>query len=162
MAGAGPGKPIGFQHKRIVVSPTITSGSAYAAGNALGGLLTFPNAAFRGTASGIVRAIAISDKAKQASAMDLILFIATFTATTDKTAFAPSAADLLNALGVIPVVAGDYSQFSANALACVRSANLPFDLGGSNTDLFGQLVCRGTPTYTSISDLQVGILLEMD
>lgn len=146
-------------------SPTITSGSAYVVGYAVGGLFTFANAVLGASSSpsqsGKILSVLISDKAKQNAALDLILFDSAPTAPTDHTAFAPSAADIAKIVGVVSITAAMYSSFSANAAAWLNP-NLKFFLAAAGTSLYGILVARGTPTYASTSDLQLRLLISQD
>ena len=162
MAGSVSGQPIGRNLKRVAVSPVITASSAYSAGMTLGAVMTFAGMAFRATASGLIVSCVVVDKVKQSSQMDLILFNALPSVLADRATYAPTAADILNIVGVIPIVTANWlTSFSANSVAQLLT-NVPYDLGGSNTDLYGQLVCRGTPTYASVSDLQVSLQAHMD
>jgi hypothetical protein len=141
-------------------TPTITASSAYASGNALGGKLTFANL-LTGGATRIISA-QIVDKIGQKIACDLVLFNQDFTATADKSALAISAADALNAVGVVSFVAGDYASVGTPAVATKSNINLVAH-GSTNLDnnLYGQLVTRGTPTYTSTSDITVKLEVEL-
>jgi hypothetical protein len=140
---------------RFSVTPTISAASVYASGDAVGGLLTFANAA-RFSGGGLwLRQVVILDKDQERAPMDLALFDRTFTATADNSAFDPSDADLANLLTVVPI--SDYSNFNANAVGVSTVLDIPLLLNG--TSLFGQLITRGTPTYTTTTDIIVTALL---
>ena len=143
----------------VSATPTITAG-AYAAKDAVGGLLTFANAAR--TAGGVITimSIALTDLGNQSASLVLVLFDRTFTATADNAAFDPSDADLANCVGHVPISASDYQSFADNAAATVRNVGLQITLNG--TSLFGQLMCLGTPTYGSTADLTVRLGLIRD
>lgn len=136
--------------KRISVTPTISTG-IYAAKDALGGLLTFSNAARASGGSIIIDAATLIDKDQEMVVTDLILFDQTFTASTDNNIFAPSDADLANVIGAIQF--NTYQDFSTNAISSRSGLGLACKLNG--TDLYGQLVTRATPTYTATSDIVV-------
>lgn len=144
----------------ISVTPTITAG-IYSAGDALGGLLTFSSSLYFRHETGVILTATLIDKAKQDSATDLVLFNQTFSATSDNDAFDPSDADLLNCLGVINIGASDYADFNDSSIATVRNIGLIVGTEGQtlSTDqtLYGQLVTRGTPTYTTTSDVVISI-----
>jgi len=155
-----------------VQTPTITT-SAYSAGQAIGGLLTFSLIANQMQGSGRITNVLITDISNQRSAIDLVLFSQTFTATANGSAFAPSNADLLNCIGFINIIAGSYSQFSANTAGIVQVPNFKFVLPevsvvttdrirAKETTLFGQLVSRGTPTYATTTALSVSLIVEID
>jgi hypothetical protein len=144
---------------RIVQTPTVSSGSIYAAKDAIGGLLTFALAARTNVHSSILESVTIVDKGQQMSAMDLVLFNASLTAPTDNAAFDPTDTELLTCIGVVKVVAGDYFDFNDNSVAVVHP-DLPIVVAA--TSLYGVLVSRGTPTYTSTSDIVVSITVRTD
>jgi hypothetical protein len=158
--------------REVIITPTITASSAYASGNALGGLLTITNAALQGQGTSTIQSITLTDIDNQKSAIDLYLSEVTFTATTDKTAFALSAADVLNSAGWVSIAASDYITFGARAVANQKNIGLSFDLNQyatstygaaiQPTTLYGQLVCRGTPTYTTTTSLRLKIVFFQD
>lgn len=140
-------------------TPTIQAAS-YVTGNAIGGLLTFSNAANGGFAK-LLSAVVL-DKANQKIACDLLLFSQTFTATSDKSAIAISAADLANMIGVISFSTGDWvsAAASTNAIATKYNLNLAA-IGAIDNNLYGQLVARGSATYVSTSDITVKVFSEV-
>lgn len=145
---------------QIQVTPTVTASSAYTSGNALGGLLTLTKMGNFGAS--MLRGIVVTDKANQKSAMDILFFGQTFTATTDKNAVAISAGDLVNSMGHVNVATGDWITVgAATAVATKSSLWIPMTvLGGDNT-LYAQLVTRGTPTYAATSDISVRFTFEL-
>ncbi len=145
----------------VSATPTITSGSAYAAGNLLGNLLVF-NKAVRYGRTARINSVIVSDKGNQKAAMDLILFRQqpSNTTLTDKSALAVDPADLVNIIAVLPVLTTSYAAFNANAVAYLGDLRRPVQIDGDVDTLWGLLVCRGTPTYVSTSDLQVSLGLE--
>jgi hypothetical protein len=150
---------IGYDTLEIVQTPTITAG-AYTAGDALGGLLTFANAAKVAGGRGMITKVTIVDDAQQSAPIDLVLFDRTFTATADNAAFDPSDADMQNCLGFIPVANTDYAEFNDNGVATKASGQqmpFEFDLAGGVTSLFGQLVIRVGDTYAATDDITVKI-----
>jgi hypothetical protein len=141
-----------YKITRIAFTPTIDT-SAYAAGDAVGGLLTFSNAA-RFSGGGVrLKKVLLVDKDQEMAPYDLVLFKVTFTATADQAAFDPSDADLANIAAVVRIEPGSYANFTDNAVGASRDLDIPILLDG--TSLFGQLVTRGTPTYSASSDLTV-------
>lgn len=142
-------------------TPTVTAG-AYHAKDAVGGLLTFANAARVAAGSGVIHAVTIIDNAAQSAELVLVLFDRTFTASADNAAFDPSDADLANCIGVIKITSTDYQALADNAVACVKGIGLPYELPAAGTSLFGQLMCTGTPTYVAATDLTVKLHLLQD
>lgn len=145
---------------RLSQTPTVSTSPAYAAKDAIGGLLTFANAARSSGGSCWVEAVQIEDKGQQMAPLDLVLFDRTLTTPTDNAIFAPTDAELATCVGAISFVTSDYRDFSTNAVGVRQGIGLPITLNG--TDLFGVLVNRGAPTYTSTSDIVVTLSVVQD
>ena len=144
------------KNREIVQTPTITAG-IYVAGDAVGGLLTFAQAASVYKGDGRIVKLVIIDDGMQDAILNLMLFDRTFTPTADQDAWAPSDADLQHCLGAIHVVAADYEDGADNSVATVE-CEFDFTLVSAGTSLFGQLVSpTDTPTYTATDDLTVKI-----
>jgi len=141
-------------------TPTITT-SAYTAKDAVGGLLTFTDAGRGVHGSGVVHAVTIIDKDAESAELVLVLFNQSFTPTADNAAFDPSDADLAKCIGKVKVAATDYQAFNDNGIGQVRNVGLPFQ-AVADGNLYGQLMCTGTPTYTGTSDLIVMIHVLQD
>jgi hypothetical protein len=141
------------------VTPTITASSAYSTGQCLGALMSFTSASRASGGSLMLMAVNLVDADKQDAAIDLVLFNSAPTATTDKTTFNPSKADLQKCVGVVNL--GYYSPFSANAVAAANNIGLEILLSGTST-LTGQLVLRATPTYTTTSSIVVALTILQD
>jgi hypothetical protein len=143
----------------ISQTPTCSTSPAYTAGDAIGGLLTFANAARLSGGSGIIQAITLLCKTPAlVPAIDLVLFNQTFTNTSDNAAFAPSDADMANCIGYIPLTA--WSDNANNSIAARFGLGFPFLLTG--TSLFGQMICRSAITLGSPTDLIVGLSILQD
>ena len=130
-----------------------TSTSAYAAGDVLGGKLTFAGALRTGGGSGIIQDISVVLKtAALAAALDIVLFRADPAASTftDNAAFAVHANDIAKVIGCISLTKvtnlGGGTLYEGNQLA--RSIKLD-----SGSTLYGVLVWRGAPTLGSTADL---------
>ena len=145
--------------KTVTDNPTITAG-AYSANDAVGGLITFADAAYKTFGSGVIQTILVIDDAKQSAELELHLFNKTFPATSDNDAFDPTDDDLENYIGFILVTTADYADFTDNSAASVSNVGLAFSLLG--TSLFGQLVTRGTPTYAATDDLTIKLAILQD
>ena len=144
----------------VVVSatPTITAG-AYTAGKAVGGLLTFSNAARASGKPIEIVGARILDKAANTTAnsvYELYLFDRTFTASADAATFTPSDSDAANGYEVLAFAATDAYVTGANTWNRWSNARRPIILP-NGTDLFGQLVTRTTPTYGATSDIVVSL-----
>ncbi len=147
-----------FKVVRLSVTPTVSTSPAYTAKDAIGALMTFSNAVRASGGTCRIESLQLEDKGQQMASLDLVLFDRSITAPTDNAIFAPSDAELVNCVGVIPV--GYYADFSTNSVATVNNVGLSVSLNG--TDLFGALVARGTPTYTSTTDIVVTLTISQD
>lgn len=145
----------------ISQTPTITAG-AYAAGDAVGGLLTFAAAAAIAAGGGVIKSVLIIDDAGQDAELELWLFKVTFTAMSDNAAWAPSEADLENLVCVISTKESVEGWMAAGTPSIVDiEVARRYDLTG--TSLFGQLVNpTDTPTYAATDDLTVKVGLLQD
>lgn len=145
---------------RLSDTPTISAGTAYAAKDAVGGLLTFASAARASGGSCRIDAVQIVDADQEMANLDLVLFDRSITAPTDNAVFDPTDAELANVVAVIPIGAGAYADFNDNAVANLTGLGITALLNG--TDLYGVLVARDTPTYTATSDITVTVTVLQD
>lgn len=150
---------------RLTATPTISNGAIYASGDQLGGLQTLA-AARKSGGSGTINSITIADKTQaQRAAIDIFFFDRSITVPGDNAAINISDADMLFCLGWIAIAAGDYNTAfpgtPLNSIAVKRDVNIPFILSGS-ANLYAIAVVRGTPTYTSTTDLVFGYQIEQD
>lgn len=142
----------------IQQTPTVTAG-AYVANDAVGGLLTFANAARAAGGGGVIKDLIILDDAGQDAKMELWLFSQTFVAMVDNAPWAPSEADLRYLIAIITT--DDGAWFSAGTpSAALVEVSQRYDAVG--TSLFGQLVTRGTPTFANTDDVTAIIGLLQD
>ena len=148
---------VGVDVLTIVQTPTITAG-AYAANDALGGLLTFANAARVAGGKCTIRSIVVKDLASQDGEIDLVFFDRMFGATADNAPFDPSDADLANVVGHVKMRVSDYIDFVDNSIATRDNLGLSISLLG--TSLFAQAVIRGIETYASTSDITIKLVVE--
>lgn len=147
--------------RRLVTAVPVIVPAAYSSGDAIGGLLTFEDACsvfepdFR-----IVSAVLI-DNAKQGVHVALLLFDRTFTPTADNAAMDPSDSDLQNATAIVDFPAADYLALNDNSICQPDlGAGVPGRLVDGGTDLYGQLISYGTPTYVAASDITIKLLIE--
>lgn len=149
-----------YKRSRLSVTPTIST-SIYAAKDAVGGIMTFANAARSSAGSGVIRAVTVIDKGQQMAALDLVLFDQTIAGTvTDNNPFDPDDATLANTIGWVAIAATTgYKDFNDNSVAFAQ-CEIPYVCAA--TSLFGALVARGTPTFTSTSDLVVVLTVDLD
>ena len=99
-------------------------------------------------AGGTIGGVVITDKSKQKSALEVIIFGDEPTALViNNSAFDPSEADLYKCLGRIDIAAADYTDYVTGSIA-YKACNLLVK-GITAKYIYVVLVCRGTPTYTA-------------
>ncbi|PUE09002.1 hypothetical protein B9Z51_08700 [Limnohabitans sp. T6-5] len=146
---------------QVQVVPTVTSASAYAAGNIVGGLLTFANAVQGTVLSGVLESVTLAIKSTQTASFKLyLLSAAPATTFTDKTAPAIGTLDAAKLLDVVTLSGAD-SGLGANTTLYVAD-NIGKSLVLAGTSLFGVLVTTGTPTFTTTSDVIVTVSVLKD
>lgn len=144
---------------RIQVTPTVSTTPAYTAKDAVGGLMTFSNAASSSGGSCLIEAVQVVDKAQQMKDYDLILFDRTVTAPTDNAAFDPSDTELGYVVAIVPI--GGWADLNDNS---VHSSPVGITALLNGTDLFGVLVSRSPtgPTFAATSDVVVTLTVARD
>jgi len=141
------------------VGPTTTANSAYTAGFCVGGLMTFINAArASGRGTGLVQSVTIADSTGQDAAMDLVLFSTNPINSNfvDHAACNVAPADEGNIIGIVHVT--DCAALGTGGGLCqALQLALPYTLGSGNTQMWGVLITRGTPTYAGANNVFVKI-----
>ena len=135
---------------------TTTNGTAYAAGDTIGSLVTFTESQLYGNTMKRLKSVIITDASKQSSAIDIVLFGANPTGSTftnDAAAVIP-VADLTKIIGVAKVPSANYSAYSASSAALVE-VDIPIFVVNSTYNLYMAVICQGTPTYTSTSAISL-------
>lgn len=140
------------------VSPTVTAG-AYSAADVVGGLLTFSGVPKRGKITEVV----VTDQAKQAGALDLVLFNTEPTTIADNGASDIADADIAKIATAIRLAdtAGAHKyDFSDNKIYVIAELNRRFERTGDA--LYGFLIAAGTPTFAAVTDVSITIKGEAD
>lgn len=132
---------------------TVTAG-AYSANDVVGGLLTFGD-----TPPGILRAVTLTDLAKQAGAYQLVLFRSTPTAIADNDPYDIADADhakIRGAVHIADTAGANKFDFADSKAYCKDGLSIPH--AGGN--LFGFLIALGTPTYAAVTDVTITLHYE--
>lgn len=160
---AYPIATVGSQITTQTAVQTVTASSAYTSGNAVGGLMTLPSAtASNGNGStspsATLQSVLMYTKSAQAVSTDVFLFSANPSASTctDKTAFSLAAADFDKVVGVAHI--NDWTSGGTPSIGQSQNLALPVVLA-SGTAMYACAVTRGTPTYTSTSDVELAYRL---
>ena len=148
-----------MQSAKISQTPTVVT-DAYTAADAVGGLLTFANAARVTGGGGVIQSVIFLDDAGQDVDLELWLFDQTFTAIADADEFDISQADMRNLVAIVPSADGAWYATGTESACPVQKVAAPYNCLG--TSLFGQLVTRGTPTFAAADDVTVIIQLMQD
>lgn len=160
-AGENHAAEVGGNEILVQVAQTVTASSAYASGNAIGGLMTIANAArvsgSSGTSgtSGLLQSVMMNIKSAQTTPVDIFIFNANPTGTTctDKSAIAIAAADFDKVLGVVHMT--DFTSGGTPSDGQAQNLAMPYALTSATT-LYACAVTRSTPTYAATSDVSFG------
>lgn len=147
---------VGSESVSPIANPTSDT-NIYAAGDCVGGVLEFANAARAAGMGGVIKDVLIIDDAGQDAQMELWLFDQTITEIGDNDPWVCTEAELHNLVAIISTVDGSWFATGTPSVNVVEVSQQYTCVG---TSLFGQLVNRvGTPTYgaTDIS-VKLGLL----
>lgn len=148
-------------------TPTLDTG-AYAAGDLMGGKLTFANAAREGVGTGFVESINIPDLAAQGVDVTLILFDQDPSGTTftDQAAFDIADADLAKVIGFFTFGSDARFAFADNSLKFVTGLATAFSLTDANgevsTSMYGALVAGGAYDGVTAADITIKLGISQD
>lgn len=145
----------------IPVTPVIST-SAYTSGDQVGGIMTIPNVIRQNSNMGFgsceLVSVTILDKAKQDIAMDIWIFkVSPTLVSSDNAPFDMTDANQATQCVGIVAVGSAYSDSVSNSTSSTVNLNLPINVAGTSatpSSFFAVAIVRGTPTYTSTSDLQ--------
>ena len=150
-------------HYRYALTLTIDD-DAYTANDVLHGLITIP------CGPGTLRSAKITDADSEGAALDLYLFhtLPTITDMDDDAAFAATAANALNLLEQrLRFEAARYVTVASTDDYCFATLDSDAQLAvechpTDGLNMYGLLVCVGTPTYTAATDLRLELLFWLD
>jgi hypothetical protein len=146
-----------------VVVPVVTAGSAYTAGNVVGGKLIFRNAVDSQAKSGLLQAIRMVVKSIQTAGFKLAVFKGepTNTPWADKVAPSLNSGDSSTLIGVFDLGSPEVSLGGTTSIYRTDNLAVPILLPG--VDLYGVLLTTGTPTFTASDDIvELGLAVIKD
>lgn len=144
------------ENKKVSAVP-VTAGGLFAAGDAVGGLLSFVVVDYPGKGGKIV-GIEIIDKAAQALGLTLHLFDSAPTPIADNAVYNPTDADAGRSFGHAVILAGDYVGGAANRTA-YKDVDIDFQTAADSLSIYGQLFTQGAPTY-GVDDITVNLIVQ--
>ena len=148
--------------KRIVQTPTITAG-AYSADDAVGGLLTFVEAARFDGGGGLITSANLLMKVPADNInLDLFLFHETVTVAADNAAASYSDADAALLAGFVTFRANDYIAATALNIMAFKELSIPYRCAEDSSSIFGQFVDRTGHTYASTADIVITLTVARD
>ena len=150
--GAAHVGQVGTPGDTIMVTPAVTAG-AYAAGDVVGGRLTFANAARAAGLGGAILNVTIVDDAGQDSEMELWVFNSDPTAIADNAAFVPAEADLHTLAGIFSTTDSTW-RAAGTPSACHIVQATRYD-PSAGTSIFAYLVDRTGGTLVAVDDITV-------
>jgi hypothetical protein len=144
--------------RKVCVTPTVDTG-AYAPGDNIGGLLTFPNA-LTGAHGGLVQNALLVDQGAEGKQVELCIFdtIPSASTFTDQAAQAIADASLSKIAGCGTFA--DFSSFSNNGIGQIK--NLSLSVAAPTTTLYGVLIDREAVTYDAAGAVSVCITVIED
>jgi hypothetical protein len=154
--------PLNTNVKYVTGSSTVAlSSAAYDAGDVVGGIITFSKAIDVENTGGIIKSAKLIDYNFQKTQTDLILFKtkpASSTGIPNHGAAKFPDSDMAEIVGTVKFSTGEYIAFDTNCVA-MSYDEVPFNLG-SDKNLYGVLITRGTPTYIKTETLPVTLNIQ--
>jgi hypothetical protein len=143
---------------RIVKVPGVSIASAYTAGDAFGGLITFPDVFRAEKRSGIIVGAFLLDLDDEGLRVDMPIYIAPITATADNSEYAVSANDALFCRGYVEI-----SSF----IDCInwqlgQASDITIWVNSLDNNLYTQLITRGAPNIAATKEPYIGIIVVPD
>lgn len=140
----------------ITVTPTVSASPAYSSGDAMGGLMTFSNAALRSGGGGLIQAVTVHFKTAQTAPVDFLWCGASnlsSTTLTDNGAVNVATADFA-ACRAVHVT--DCTSLGTPTVCSADNLAFPYVLATGTTG-YGFLITRGSQTLGSTSDVSVSL-----
>jgi hypothetical protein len=141
-----------------------TTVGTYAAGNSIGGLITFANAV-RTPGTGIIESVHLFDLDHNAVAMDLLILDQAPSVTpADKTTWAVTNIDAQKVVGRIAIASGDWVTYNNVAFVTEKGLGIAVKASAAaGTNLYGVLLCNAsTPAFTGITNVGVDLGILQD
>lgn len=144
-----------------VLTPTVTAG-AYSAGDIMGGLLTFSSICPQAGTGLVIQELIFGFKSAVTPSLQLVLFNAdpTGTTQTDNAAYSLAVADMGKVIAALPInsLGGYLVDHGTPNTIHLNNMALAVKPTSASTTLYGLLVDLTGVTLSSTSDLQISML----
>ncbi len=147
---------VGAADTVVTITPVVAA-EAHTGGDLLFDSTEIASAVRANGYTAIVESITIKDKGDQKAGMTLIFANAVTDFGVPGGVPDPDDTDLLTVLGTVAVVAGDYVDLGANAVATISNIGLLLKAGGATTSLYMAAITNETPTPASTSDYVIDV-----
>jgi hypothetical protein len=144
---------------RIQVTSAGLTNATYAAGDQLGNIMEFTNAARVSGGTGRITSVTLHDENDAIGAVDVVFFDRTATLATDNNAFSISDADLLNVVAVVQLTGA--FDFALNRLCVAHNLSIPYTCNA--TSLFAAMITRSAnAAYATATLIKLSVTVERD
>lgn len=142
-----------------IANPAVST-AAYAAGDVVGGKMSFGSMARTHNGAGLLQTVLAFFGSSQTAILDLLVFHTDPTASTftDNDPLAVALADFDKLVGVIHL--SDWTNLGSRSV--VQADNLSKAYKLANTTLFGVLVTRSAMTLASTADVEIALRAVID
>lgn len=152
--------PLITTRRRLTPLAVANTASAYTAGVAVGGLLSF-GGQFPG-GGGLLRQVRVVDPDNIKLPLNIVIFdTLPATTPTNLVAYAPTAQDLQGVAAIVPVLATDYVSFGSRAVA-VKALAAPLAYTVANGALWVAVIAAGTGTLVTVGGQQIMLCYDVD
>lgn len=143
---------------KVITFTPVLSLAPYADGDQMGVLMKLADILENSSSDASIVSLAILDKAKQNSAFEVLLFDQDpIISSVDNAPLDISDAEMAaKFIGSIFIAAADYSNLVGSSYQTIDAIGMLIQ-GRQFRDVWAVCKCRGTPTYTSASDLVLKI-----
>lgn len=136
-----------FVSKRVTL--VMANAGAYSSGDQVGVPIVLTDILASTKGQLLLTSVNVIDYAVQSLALDLWFFKSQPTTVADNAAYSMTDANALLCVGIVQIVAGNYSIAAINSVATLGNINKMLQGIAGSKDLWMAAVTRGTPTYAS-------------
>lgn len=146
------------QLRTQITSAGLTN-ATYAAGDQLGNIMEFTNAARVSGGTGRITSVTLHDEADIIGAVDVLFFDRSVTLAADNAAFSISDSDLLFVQGIVQLTGA--FDFALNRLCVAHNLSIPYTCNA--TSLFAAMITRtANAAYASATAIKLSVTVERD